>query len=71
MEELPPENVTIEMMEHRLSESGRVCSGSPMEGDWQKSPADMSHDPHTGEDSGIHTLVKIAHGRNGNAHLES
>lgn len=40
-------------------------------GDWQKSPADMSHDPHTGEDSGIHTLVKIAHGRNGNAHLES
>ena len=40
-------------------------------GDWQKSPADMSHNPHTGEDSGIHTLVKIAHGRNGNAHLES
>ncbi|WP_455724501.1 hypothetical protein [Dysosmobacter welbionis] len=32
VEELPPENVTIEMMEHRLSESGRVCSGSPMEG---------------------------------------
>ena len=32
-------------------------------GDWQKSPADMSHDPHTGEDSGIHTLVKIAHGQ--------
>ena len=28
-------------------------------GDWQKSPADMSHNPHTGEDSGIHTLVKI------------
>ena len=32
VEELPPENVTIEMMEHRLSESGRVCFGSPMEG---------------------------------------
>lgn len=32
VEELPPENVTIEMMEHRLFESGCVCSGSPMEG---------------------------------------
>lgn len=25
-------------------------------GDWQKSPADMSHNPHTGEDSGIPKL---------------
>ena len=37
VEELPPENVTIEMMEHRLSESGRVCFGSPMEGLAEKS----------------------------------
>ena len=32
VEELPPENVTIEMMEHRLSESESVYSESHIEG---------------------------------------